>query len=385
MRSYRTGGGGAEEHGRPPSRSSSADLDEDDEEEQAQFSQDIIGTSTSVAEAQQRKKRTRQLTTPAQAAELHKLYLATRFPSTQMREELAERIGMTPRQVQIWFQNQRQKAKKDTPAGGTALMPPSHDGHRLHEPYPNVVPVQIPAQMSGGQYDVAEGPYVPQHRRHPSTLSPPSDPPRQPSHEGWVSSHPPSIDSRSQPERLRGPGVPGDPYPPMRPDSPSSRYGGMQYRRGSGPSGGSPSVNRDAPFPENTHHPRPPSRYESHAQLPPLSIPSPSGRPRQPTNIPPRHSVSTQQYYGTEQPPSGIPPPFTMEPPPIWSNTPPSGSPSSPFPRSSGYVNRRESQHVESDIVTRDRRHSVASSSRRTGTMYDPVHDFHNGSPGPSR
>ena len=51
------------------------------------------------------KKRNRTLTTPHQAAVLNALLAQTRFPTTEMREEVGRQIGMSARRVQIWFQN----------------------------------------------------------------------------------------------------------------------------------------------------------------------------------------------------------------------------------------------------------------------------------------
>ncbi|KAG6908535.1 hypothetical protein DXG01_004306 [Tephrocybe rancida] len=55
-----------------------------------------------------KKKRTRTLTTPHQAAVLHALLAKSRFPNTAMREEVGRSIGLSARKVQ----NQRQKARR---------------------------------------------------------------------------------------------------------------------------------------------------------------------------------------------------------------------------------------------------------------------------------
>lgn len=67
-------------------------------------------SSQTVAAA--KKKRTRTLTTPHQAAVLYALLAQSRFPTTAMREEVGRSIGLSARKVQIWFQNQRQKARR---------------------------------------------------------------------------------------------------------------------------------------------------------------------------------------------------------------------------------------------------------------------------------
>lgn len=70
--------------------------------------------------AEPKKKRTRTLTTPHQAAVLHALLAQSRFPTTAMREEVGKQIGLSARKVQIWFQNQRQKARRPPPQSATS-------------------------------------------------------------------------------------------------------------------------------------------------------------------------------------------------------------------------------------------------------------------------
>ncbi|KAG6864813.1 hypothetical protein C0991_006999 [Blastosporella zonata] len=72
-----------------------------------------------------KKKRTRTLTTPHQAAVLHALLAKSRFPNTAVREEVGRSIGLTARKVQIWFQNQRQKARRPRSQSDAASQRPS--------------------------------------------------------------------------------------------------------------------------------------------------------------------------------------------------------------------------------------------------------------------
>ncbi|KAJ2492017.1 hypothetical protein IWW47_004996, partial [Coemansia sp. RSA 2052] len=43
---------------------------------------------------------------------LNKVFASTSFPSTELRNRLARDLGMTPRTVQIWFQNKRQASRQ---------------------------------------------------------------------------------------------------------------------------------------------------------------------------------------------------------------------------------------------------------------------------------
>ncbi|KAG1761401.1 hypothetical protein EDD22DRAFT_847782 [Suillus occidentalis] len=74
-----------------------------------------------------KKKRTRTLTTPHQSAVLHALLAQSRFPTTTMREEVGRQIGLSARKVQIWFQNQRQKARRPQ-SDSAPLSRPAHFG-----------------------------------------------------------------------------------------------------------------------------------------------------------------------------------------------------------------------------------------------------------------
>ncbi|CAE6390522.1 unnamed protein product [Rhizoctonia solani] len=48
----------------------------------------------------------------AQLQLLNDTYARTMFPTTEERADIARRINMTPRQVQIWFQNRRQASRQ---------------------------------------------------------------------------------------------------------------------------------------------------------------------------------------------------------------------------------------------------------------------------------
>ncbi|KAJ2782767.1 Short stature homeobox protein 2 [Coemansia javaensis] len=54
----------------------------------------------------------RKRASPQQLEVLNKVFASTSFPSTEMRNRLARELGMTPRTVQIWFQNKRQASRQ---------------------------------------------------------------------------------------------------------------------------------------------------------------------------------------------------------------------------------------------------------------------------------
>lgn len=57
------------------------------------------------------KKRIRTVMTPAQSDSLRRYFQINPFPSSEARASISSSLGMRPRTVQIWFQNQRQKMK----------------------------------------------------------------------------------------------------------------------------------------------------------------------------------------------------------------------------------------------------------------------------------
>ncbi|KAI8067849.1 Homeodomain-like protein [Gongronella butleri] len=67
-------------------------------------------------------KAKRKRASPSQLSVLNKVFSQTYFPSTEMRIELGKQLGMSPRTVQIWFQNKRQSLRSRTRRASLSSM-----------------------------------------------------------------------------------------------------------------------------------------------------------------------------------------------------------------------------------------------------------------------
>ena len=65
-------------------------------------------------------RRKRQRSSPSQLGILEEHFLLNPTPSHAVRVELALRLNMTPRRIQIWFQNKRAKVRRAIRHGKTA-------------------------------------------------------------------------------------------------------------------------------------------------------------------------------------------------------------------------------------------------------------------------
>ncbi|KAJ2006941.1 hypothetical protein GGI02_004607 [Coemansia sp. RSA 2322] len=65
-----------------------------------------------AAAAGQQVKGKRKRANAEQLEALSRVFAVTSFPSTEVRNRLARELGMTPRTVQIWFQNRRQASRQ---------------------------------------------------------------------------------------------------------------------------------------------------------------------------------------------------------------------------------------------------------------------------------
>ncbi|KAK9759754.1 Short stature homeobox protein 2 [Basidiobolus ranarum] len=71
-------------------------------------------------------KAKRKRANPHQIKMLNQILSRNNFPSKELREKIAQKVGMHPRSVQIWFQNKRQEMKKK-PQSNDELSPDAHN------------------------------------------------------------------------------------------------------------------------------------------------------------------------------------------------------------------------------------------------------------------
>ncbi|KAL1686533.1 hypothetical protein GGG16DRAFT_117800 [Schizophyllum commune] len=304
---------------------------------------------------QPKKKRTRTLTTPHQSAVLHALLAQSRFPTTAMREEVGRSIGLSARKVQIWFQNQRQKARRpkkqqqqqeqQAAAGasgsGSRDQPPGFEPFsQLHEPYAHQYQREPYATGGVQGFDPLRerpryAPYPGEAQAGPSSSSPLESPVQRLSGPG-MPGRIPTIDARGYPSPVRG----AEQWSPVSPTTSAWSVGSRRLRRHAPyPDTGfhrtpSPEMSR---LSQHTRLPSPPSDYAARTlpPLPPLTMPSsrpgapssssPTGpilAPLSPYAPPPSEPVFTYHAPpGSGGPPIELPPPFALQPQPQWDDS----------------------------------------------------------------
>ncbi|EKM54477.1 uncharacterized protein PHACADRAFT_258345 [Phanerochaete carnosa HHB-10118-sp] len=106
--------------------------------------------SVNMAEPTIKKKRKRA--DAEQLKVLNETYNRTAFPSTEERIELAKKLGMSARSVQIWFQNKRQAMRQSSRQAASAVPPPATEPFTAG-PAPGAgssVAAPTPQALSGG-------------------------------------------------------------------------------------------------------------------------------------------------------------------------------------------------------------------------------------------
>ncbi|KAL9559093.1 hypothetical protein MBANPS3_000574 [Mucor bainieri] len=112
-------------------------------------------------------KAKRKRASPNQLVVLNRIFNQTYFPSTEIRIELGKQLGMSPRTVQIWFQNKRQalrsRGRHDSPPSSFYLppiSPPRSPSSDLCQPNYSLPPLRLVPPHSS-QYQ-----HQPQHQHH---------------------------------------------------------------------------------------------------------------------------------------------------------------------------------------------------------------------------
>ncbi|RDB21695.1 Homeobox protein OTX1 [Hypsizygus marmoreus] len=399
---------------RPEGQPSSPSSDSQDDLADTEMDDRLNQPSETLAPAvpPPKKKRTRTLTTPHQSAVLHALLAQSRFPTTAMREEVGRSIGLSARKVQIWFQNQRQKARRPRSESDTSRRRAPQYG-----PFPS----------GPGTPTVGSFPLAPEQGSSRMAQPPPSGGMSlsqldQSAYSGYHSSEY-SQGSLDSPTQLLGPGMPGS---DLQADIPYRSHTHAAPIPGSSLDPHSFTPPFSASGQRFMRSPSPPRLYSR----PPVSRPTTTSRLHDrefSRTLPPlvfhptqsRPSVSAPGFYGVRssdsrsggisplvrrsspdvpfahQPPEvashpslTLPPPFTLQPPPRWdtSTFPASLRPSdslswsypgplsasegitasAPFSRDIGRT------RVESGRHGRDSPQPEAGPSRRSG-RYDPV------------
>lgn len=130
-------------------------------------------TAAAAAAHERNLKAKRKRASPNQLVVLNRIFAQTYFPSTEIRIELGKQLGMSPRTVQIWFQNKRQALRsrgRHTPDSPTSFyLPPISP--------PRSPPTDLRFHHFQDQHNFSLPPLrlvSPQHHCSPSALSYPS-------------------------------------------------------------------------------------------------------------------------------------------------------------------------------------------------------------------
>ncbi|KAJ1552947.1 hypothetical protein HK405_009459, partial [Cladochytrium tenue] len=135
-----------------------------------------------------------------QLAVLNSVLETTFFPSTELRQSLARRLGMTPRAVQIWFQNKRQNwrtaargGQSAAAAAAAAALAAASTGDGASQSANAVtIPVPIPRQAPGAPPPLRHGDGLRPIAAHVGPAPPPDASPLGPAHGGYhhLQAHP---------------------------------------------------------------------------------------------------------------------------------------------------------------------------------------------------
>jgi len=82
------------------------------------------GASSGSSEEGKQALRKKWQVDPAQQVILERAYLINIFPNADARKQLATQLNVTPLQIQVWFQNRRQRERKSSRLGPANSLPP---------------------------------------------------------------------------------------------------------------------------------------------------------------------------------------------------------------------------------------------------------------------